>query len=127
MPSMLYSVLLLMWVKILLRYRGFATAVRAIKQRSARTFAVRDDVDLASRIANRVAKAAAFYPGRALCLEQSLALLFLLRRRGIDAQLRFGVRPHRFIAHAWIEVAGEPLNERSEIVRRLIPIPEFPL
>jgi Transglutaminase-like superfamily len=45
------------------------------------------------------------------CLEQSLVLWWLLRRRGISAQLRIGARKEleRFEAHAWVEVDSAAL------------------
>jgi hypothetical protein len=47
------------------------------------------------------------------CLERSLALWWLLRRRGIDAQIHFGGRKEegRFEAHAWVEFAGGALGD----------------
>lgn len=68
-----------------------------------------------------VCTAAAFYPRRALCLEQSLALTWLLRRRGVPAELRVGVQPRPFYAHAWVEVDGRALNEPSDLPRVLTP------
>src|SRR5687768_3221026 len=45
------------------------------------------------------------------CLSRSTALLTLLRRRGIDAELHFGARTRErtFEAHAWVEFNGVPL------------------
>ncbi len=50
------------------------------------------------------------------CLEQSLALWWLLRRRDIPAQLRIGVQKQgsQFRAHAWVEVDGAVLNDRDD-------------
>ena len=79
---------------------------------------------LVAREAEAVAKAAAFYPGRALCLEQSLVLYLRLRRAAVPASFHLGVQPHPFAAHAWVSVGGEPVNERGEIVRQLVPLPE---
>lgn len=47
------------------------------------------------------------------CLERSLTLWWLLRRRRIPAQLRIGVRKHanQFQAHAWVELEGAVLND----------------
>jgi transglutaminase-like putative cysteine protease len=69
--------------------------------------------------------AAVFYPGRARCLEQSLALYVLLRRRGVPVRLRLGVQPYPFNAHAWVELNGAPLNERVETVRQFVPFEDF--
>jgi hypothetical protein len=47
------------------------------------------------------------------CLEQSLTLWWLLQRRRIAAELRFGARKQegRFEAHAWVEVDGVRVSE----------------
>ena len=71
--------------------------------------------DLIDATARRVSLAAAFYPRRALCLEQSLTLLVLLRRRGVAAELRLGVQPRPFHAHAWVEVDGRPVSESESL------------
>jgi hypothetical protein len=57
---------------------------------------------------------------RANCLQRSLLLWWLLRRRGIDSQLRIGVRrtPNRFEAHAWLEVDGRVVNDNPKVISR---------
>jgi hypothetical protein len=79
-----------------------------------------------SAIVWAVAMAAAFYPGRALCLERSLTLYYLLRRAGISATLRLGVQPHPFAAHAWVEREGVPLNDVLEHTSHFAALPELP-
>jgi hypothetical protein len=71
--------------------------------------------DEAQRIARLVAIAAHHGLYRATCLRQSLALWWLLRRRGIPAELRIGVRKDSgdLQAHAWVEHAGAPLDPGS--------------
>jgi hypothetical protein len=76
-------------------------------------------------VATAVATAAAFFPGRARCLEQSLVLYYILRRAGVAVRHRFGVQPYGFIAHAWVEYRGQPINERGEVVRRLALLPDL--
>jgi hypothetical protein len=51
--------------------------------------------------------------GPATCLEESLALWWLLGRQGIGSDLKVGVRKdgERFQAHAWVERDGVALNE----------------
>lgn len=80
---------------------------------------------LITDVAHAVAKAAAFYPGRAQCLEQSLVLYWVLRRRGVEARLRVGVQPFPFTAHAWVEHNGHPINEQEDFVTQLAPFPSF--
>jgi hypothetical protein len=67
--------------------------------------------------------AGAMYPGRAMCLEQSLTLYYVLRRMGIHAEYRQGVQPHPFRAHAWVEYEGAPINDLAEHVRLFTLLP----
>jgi hypothetical protein len=54
------------------------------------------------------------------CLRRSLALQWLLRRRGIVTQLRLGVQKEErdLNAHAWLEYAGHPIAESPEALAR---------
>jgi hypothetical protein len=56
-------------------------------------------------------------PYRATCLRQSLALWWLLRRRGLPAELRIGVAKvdAQMQAHAWVELAGRVINDRATV------------
>src|SRR3984885_5239219 len=57
------------------------------------------------------------------CLEQSLVLWWLLRRRGIAADLRIGARKEfdRFEAHAWVEADSAVLNDATAEHRHFVP------
>jgi transglutaminase superfamily protein len=57
------------------------------------------------------------------CLERALVLAFLLRCRGIAADLRFGARKEaaRLEAHAWVEYRGVPLDEDLGEHRHFLP------
>ncbi|MFZ3216980.1 MAG: lasso peptide biosynthesis B2 protein [Candidatus Acidiferrales bacterium] len=65
------------------------------------------------------------------CLEQSLVLWWLLRRRGIAAELRIGARKEqeRFEAHAWVEVDSAALENGGAEHRHFVPFegPILPL
>jgi hypothetical protein len=67
-----------------------------------------------------VAAAAAHGPYRANCLQQSVTLWWLLRRRGLESELRIGTRKEggRFDAHAWVEFQGLTLNESRDVHAR---------
>lgn len=67
-----------------------------------------DLLAMARMIAQMESSAARYLFFTPNCLEQSLALWWLLRRRGIEAELRIGGRKEagRFEAHAWVEVPG---------------------
>jgi hypothetical protein len=47
------------------------------------------------------------------CLTRSLALLWLLRKSGLQPNLRIGARmlSGHFEAHAWVECEGQPVND----------------
>lgn len=64
-----------------------------------------------------VGRAARCYPGRAACLEQSLAavLLSAVRRRRLDWCLGSASDPYRF--HAWVETGGQPVGSQFDHVR----------
>jgi hypothetical protein len=51
------------------------------------------------------------------CLSRSLTLWWLLRRQGIESDLRIGVRRVAgcFGAHAWVEYQGSPVNESRAV------------
>ena len=52
-------------------------------------------------------------PVTTTCLRQSLVVRAWLRRRGLDAQLKIGVRKTGGVmdAHAWVELDGVPLAQ----------------
>jgi hypothetical protein len=74
----------------------------------------------ARMVARMVEAAARHGPYRASCLPRSLTLWWLLRRRGINADLRIGVRKEagRFEAHAWVTLGGLVLNDNSDVGER---------
>lgn len=69
------------------------------------------------------AAAAHYLPFRTNCLEQSLVLWWLLRRRGIAADLKIGARKaaNRFEAHAWVEFEGSVIGGAGEEHLHFVP------
>ncbi len=125
MPSVGTCALALVLVKLSLKVAGFGRTYAALTRLVGRRGSEAVTPAVLAEAVRRVALVAAFYPGRALCLEQSLTLWYLLRRRGIDADLRLGVQPYPFGAHAWVEHRGEPVNESPEFVRTFTILPSF--
>lgn len=74
----------------------------------------------AERVARVVQIAARHSLLRPNCLDRSLVLWALLRRRGIESTLRFGTRKDgaRFEAHAWVELEGVVLNDTADVGQR---------
>jgi len=57
------------------------------------------------------------------CLQKSLLLWWFLQRRGLESELRIGVRKKETLleAHAWVEFQGWILNDRSDVDRQFAP------
>ncbi len=55
-----------------------------------------------------------YYRRRLDCLPRSIAIYVLLRRRGVPATLRIGVKRFPFGAHAWVECLGEVLDDSTD-------------
>jgi ABC-type transport system involved in cytochrome c biogenesis permease subunit len=62
-------------------------------------------------------------PAPASCLTRSLLLAWFLRRRGVAAELRVGVRLLAGVlhAHAWVECDGRPVNDKPDIADDFAP------
>jgi hypothetical protein len=123
-----WACLLLPPTALALRWLGFVRTRDAL----ARLFPLRQPpacaecaTTVAEDAARLVAAAARHGLYRATCLPQSLVLWGLLRRLGIDSELRVGVRTTdgRLDAHAWVERDGIPLNDTDDVHQRF---PAFP-
>ncbi len=95
----------------------------AVLSRSARPGALVEGNTEGRPIARLVDAAARHGIYRAPCLPRSLVLWWLLRRRGIAADLRIGVRKEagQFEAHAWVESCGVALNDGADVSERFAP------
>lgn len=84
------------------------------------TSAVEIKTRAARQIARLVRAAANHGLYRANCLEQSLVLWCLLKRHGLESQIRFGARKEEdeLQAHAWVECLGTVLNEDRDVEQR---------
>lgn len=71
--------------------------------------------DLIEKVCMAVNYACAWYPKQALCLQRSFVTTYLLRQRGVAAQMVLGAQKLPFKAHAWVEVDGQAINERSNV------------
>ncbi|MEP6714932.1 MAG: lasso peptide biosynthesis B2 protein [Terriglobia bacterium] len=59
------------------------------------------------------------------CLVRSLALWAMLRKRGIETELRVGMRKRegRVEGHAWLEFQGQALNEAESVIATYSALP----
>jgi transglutaminase superfamily protein len=111
----------LVGIKLLMLTLGFARTLHLLEWRLRLRFpSIEPDTAALVAAAHSVVAAAVMLPGRHECLEQSLSLWYLLRRRGVAADLTFGMRQYPFGAHAWVSYRGEPLNEDREALRHYV-------
>jgi hypothetical protein len=65
------------------------------------------------RICSAVDMACICYWREVLCLQRSAATACLLKRSGVPAELVIGAQQMPFKAHAWVEVDGCVVNDKS--------------
>jgi hypothetical protein len=124
-PSVLASGIMIAALKLSLKVRGYKRTIEWIRRR-VEDVPVRTDVPPTVVKAAEwwVAMAAAFYPGRAQCLERSLVLYYVLRRQGVPVKYCHGVQPWPLLSHAWVEYRGEVVNDVPERVSEFSRLPE---
>ncbi|MEG4315250.1 lasso peptide biosynthesis B2 protein [Pseudomonas sp. FIP_A4] len=64
-------------------------------------------------------RATRWLPCKIACLEFSLALRERLAHHGVNGTVEIGVQKYSFMAHAWLEVNGQPLGEPEHVARSL--------
>lgn len=71
--------------------------------------------------------AARHTPFPATCLTRSLLLVWMLGQRGVASALRIGVQMNRgqMAAHAWVECAGQPVNDRPDVADAYAPFDDL--
>jgi prolyl oligopeptidase len=57
--------------------------------------------------------ACVLYFKRVLCLQRSIATTMLLRHHGLFAELVIGAQILPFKSHAWVELHGQVINDKS--------------
>jgi hypothetical protein len=65
------------------------------------------------RICADVNTACIWYWKEVLCLQRSAAAACLLKSYGVSAQMVIGAKLWPFAAHAWVEVDGHVVNDKS--------------
>lgn len=101
--------------------------------RGAAPAAAATDRAAAERIVRAMDRAVGCGPGllRPSCLPRSMTLWWLLRRAGLPAALRIGVRraSDHLEAHAWVELEGRVLGDQPDVQDRFRafegPLPEL--
>lgn len=122
-PGVLRCLALLMTCDVALRVFGYARTIRVARRLAGERIAPAGETLIQQTLRNIVV-ATALYPGRSKCLEQTVAGFVLLRRRGTPVDIRLGVQPYPFSAHAWLELKGVPVTESPEVVATYALLPD---
>jgi len=88
-------------------------------RKAAAPTALEDELLQATR---QFAHARRYVPIEPICLLDSLSLLRFLSRRGLSANIVFGVQPEPFAAHCWIQAGDIVLNETLSDANAHTPI-----
>jgi hypothetical protein len=72
-----------------------------------------ESLDTIEQVCAAVDMACIWYWKEALCLQRSAAAACLLKHHGFPAQLVIGAQQIPFKAHAWVEVCGRVVNDKS--------------
>lgn len=95
---------------------------RGTRRRYASRSRLRAAGDAALHVAQGFAEARVLLPAKQLCVPDSLALARSLWRRGIDADVYFGVRLAPFMAHAWVQRDDILLSDTLNTVGEYTPV-----
>jgi hypothetical protein len=115
------SVTLLPLIALSLRFRGFKKTKEALQKKlsliSPQQRPKQKAAEMVQRTCRMVRAGAHYGVVHPTCLEESLALWYLLQKQSLPAGLRIGVRklPEKFEAHAWVEYEGVALNQAEEV------------
>jgi hypothetical protein len=69
--------------------------------------------DAIEQICSAIDIACIWYWKEVLCLQRSAATACLLKQHGVPAQMIIGAKQMPFRAHAWVEVDGRVINDKS--------------
>lgn len=111
-------------VRVTLRALGFRRCRAILGALSDQPWSTPGDGAEAARVARLVRAAARHGAMDRHCLTESLVLWWLLRRRGIESEIRIGVRKDggTLDAHAWVEWDGGALDEQPDVARTFPPL-----
>jgi hypothetical protein len=115
---------LLCLVDVLLKTRGYSYLRRLLTSRLKSQNVASETAQAKSQASALAAidRAAVFYPRRAMCLQRSTVLLWLLRSRDVPAQMVIGCRHTPFYAHAWVELGGVVINDREYVKQEYLEL-----
>lgn len=69
--------------------------------------------NITETVCRAVDLACIWYPKEVLCLQRSAATAYMLKRCGVSADLVIGAQLTPLRAHAWVEVDGHVVNDKT--------------
>jgi hypothetical protein len=101
---------------LLLKIGGFARMHCTVKRWPLKKTKNSDaEREVCSRLCAAVDQAQTYYFRRALCLQRSAIATCMLRSHGIAAEMVIGAHMMPFRSHAWVEVAGQVVNDNQKV------------
>ena len=99
---------------LLLKFAGFKSLIGVVKHRQT-TEPRTTNREICRRVRATVDRAQMYYPKKAMCLQHSAVVTWLLRRRGVPAEMVLAACDYLPEAHAWVEVDGEVVNDSARV------------
>lgn len=110
-PLTIRAYLALVRFDLFLSRQDFAGLYDTVRRRPCRRIAFEDRAT--NEICSAVDFACIWYWKHVLCLQRSAAAACLLKDAGVPAELVIGAQHMPFRAHAWVEVNGCVVNDKS--------------
>ena len=108
------SYLLLLQIEFVMSFRSILSLYEKVK--SARLYSQPGGrIVGVEELCRAMDFACVLYPKQVLCLQRSAATTFLLRRRGIAAEMVIGAQLLPFKSHAWVESEGAVVNDKPYV------------
>lgn len=120
-PSTLYCLLHLVYMQVATRLVGERRLIESVHRLDWQRAGCPGELD---KVVRATSRAIALCPWPVGCFPRSLSAAAVLRRLGYSARVRIGVVAYPFLAHAWVEVEGVPLNERPEGLSKFEVFPD---
>lgn len=89
---------------------------------------VNNHIQVATGLHESVRLASRLLPFPCECVPRSIVLRDLLRKKGVDSNIKIGVKTANLNlqSHAWVEVFGEAIGENNDLKDSFKPIEKFP-
>ena len=98
---------------ILLKLVSFSSLYNTVKSWPVNS--KKASAETAERVRAAIITAMTWYPKQAMCLQRSAVTTCLLRSAGVQAEMIIGCQRLPFLAHAWVEVDGEVINDKAQV------------